>query len=331
MRSRRNFLVVIASVAMLVILGYSVYGLFQPTLYVDTNYIVPHPESYDALQDKLYLIIDKLATALSTSTPLSEDEAKAILEDAPRVAIPGGLTTLPTPGVPGAEEQFNKTANRVTTIAAYLMSALRNGIIPEGMVSQAWIVLEWLLLALDMMTNLEKETSDTLVDPETGLPQLDPGDPLDDDDMFPPLYPFSDIGRVGSSDSNMELVSSVRFPYMRVIWSSLWPPGYLNTNPTENTIVTDAIPLRACVSITKESKGIVPLVVTMKVPIWVKPLFGERSVVGETYVWALWWVPAEFVKTITYCNPSGFGITEDVTQKLILNWAEGHLWWYYVS
>ncbi len=322
----------IASLGMLLVLGYSVYGLFQPSLYIDTGYVIPHPEDYDALEDKLFLIVEKIATALSTDVPLSEDESEAILEDTPRVAIPGGLTALPTPDVPGSEEQFNKTADRVTTLASYLMAALRNGIIPEKKIPKAWKVLEWLLEALDMMTNLRKRTKLLPVDPVTGEPQFpDLGDPLEDDDMFGLLPPFTEIGMAGYSDSSMELVTPVKFPYMRVIWSNFWPPGYLNTEPKESVIVTDAIPLRACVSITKESKGIVPIVVTMKVPIWVKPLFGESSVVGETYVWALWWVPAEFIKTITYCNPSGFGITEDITQKLILNWAEGHLWWYYVN
>ncbi len=318
---------------MLVVLGYGVYGLFQPTRYVDVNRVIPHPEDYDSIEDKFFMIIEMLQEALSDPSSLSEDEADAILEDIPRVALPGGMTVLPTPGVPETQEKFDENADRVTTLASYLMALLMDGAFPENSTDEAWLELEWLLLLLDMMTNLENETSQTPID-ENGRPQFlsfDAQKVLGLDDMFGSGGLFPVMGQAGYGEPQMELVDPIGFPFLRVIWSNLWPPGFIDTKPMEDVIVTDPIPLRACVSITKEKKGIVPVVVTTKVPIWVKPLFGDRSIVGETYVWVLWWVPAEFIKTITYCNPTGSGITQTITQKLILEWAQGHLWWYYVN
>ena len=318
---------------MLVLLGYSVYGLFQPTRYVDVNRVIPHPEDYDSIEDKFFMIIDMLQEALSDPSSLSEDEADAILEDIPRVALPGGMTVLPTPGVPESQEKFDENADRVTTLASYLMAVLMNDALPDNSTEDAWLELEWLLLLLDMMTTLENQTSQTPID-EDGRPDFlnfDLSSILGDNDLFSFGDIFPVMGQAGYGNQQMELVDPIGFPFLRVIWSNFWPPGSIDTKPKEDVIVTDPIPLRACVSITKEKKGIVPVVVTMKVPIWVKPLFGDQSIVGETFVWVLWWVPAEFIKTITYCNPTGFGITQYVTQKLILEWAQGHLWWYYVN
>lgn len=95
--------------------------------------------------------------------------------------------------------------------------------------------------------------------------------------------------------------------------------------PQEQVIVPQPLSKGDCVPIIKETKGIKVVVRPMKIPIWVEPWFARARIIGFTTVWVWEFVPAEFVKTITYCN-DGKDVTKKVDTEIIKERQLMHFW-----
>lgn len=95
----------------------------------------------------------------------------------------------------------------------------------------------------------------------------------------------------------------------------------------EEVIVPDAIGLDECVIILKEIQGVKAVVRKKLIPIWVEPWFARATIVGFQEVWVWEFVPAEFLKTISYCNVGG-AVVQNVDTTVVLERELLHFWSY---
>jgi hypothetical protein len=101
--------------------------------------------------------------------------------------------------------------------------------------------------------------------------------------------------------------------------------GETDSTIQEQVIVPDAIPLDACVVVVKEIQGVKAVVRKVLIPIWVEPWYARAAIVGYKTVWVWEWVPAEFIKSISYCNNGG-SLVQDVEIVTILERELMHFW-----
>lgn len=101
--------------------------------------------------------------------------------------------------------------------------------------------------------------------------------------------------------------------------------GIPQADPKENIIVPEPLASGDCVPIVKETQGVKVVVRPVLIPIWVEPWFARASIVGHHTVWVWEFVPAEYIKTISYCNTGG-DITQDIDQKIVLDRGLMHMW-----
>jgi hypothetical protein len=108
-------------------------------------------------------------------------------------------------------------------------------------------------------------------------------------------------------------------------------PFFLNVpsrEPEEAVILPGTLRKGECAPVVKETRGIQAVVRPTVVPIWVNPWFARATVVGSATVWVLEFVPAEFVKTITYCNVTGAALKQSFSTKIVRDRPEMSLWRY---
>lgn len=75
--------------------------------------------------------------------------------------------------------------------------------------------------------------------------------------------------------------------------------------PNEVVITTGPLADGECSGTIKEFFGIKAVVTAREIPIWVEPWFARARIVGTKTVFALEFVPAEYIKTISVCNNGG--------------------------
>ena len=93
----------------------------------------------------------------------------------------------------------------------------------------------------------------------------------------------------------------------------------------EQVIVPGPIGLDECVVVLKEIQGVKAVVRKVLVPIWVEPWYARATIVGFTEVWVWEFIPAEFLKTISYCNAGGT-VVQDVDIVVVLERELLHFW-----
>ena len=93
----------------------------------------------------------------------------------------------------------------------------------------------------------------------------------------------------------------------------------------EQVIVPGVIALDECVVVLKEIQGVKAVVRKILVPIWVEPWNARATIVGFKVVWIWEFIPAEFLKTISYCNVGG-SVVQDVNIVVVLERALLHFW-----
>lgn len=93
----------------------------------------------------------------------------------------------------------------------------------------------------------------------------------------------------------------------------------------EQVIVSEPIADGECHVILKEIQGIKAIIRPVLIPIWVEPWFARASIVGYRTVWVWEFVPAEFLKTISYCNNAGT-IAQDVEIITVVERQLMHFW-----
>ena len=93
----------------------------------------------------------------------------------------------------------------------------------------------------------------------------------------------------------------------------------------EQVIVPDAIGEGDCVVVLKEIQGVKAVVRRKLIPIWVEPWFARARIVGYRVVWVWEFIPAEFLKTISYCNAGG-SVVQDVNIRVVIERQLLHFW-----
>jgi hypothetical protein len=110
----------------------------------------------------------------------------------------------------------------------------------------------------------------------------------------------------------------------------------LTTSPDEEVILPGVVGPDQCGVVVKEMQGLKAVATPRVIPIWVEPWFARRTLVGFRTIWVWEFVPAEFIKTISFCNvpkdpndPSaGRRIDVQVQTQLILERQLLHFWRY---
>ena len=172
--------------------------------------------------------------------------------------------------------------------------------------------------------NLEVQTMDTTCDvlnPAT-CPQLDRGDEPQ------ATGPGINVGIDKIWDG---WYREIRSPYAVV---NPYPdyPGTMGTNfhtakftPNENIIALEPMANGECSTVIKEIQGVKAIQRPVNIPIWQEPWTSRASIIGWTTVWVVDFVPAEFVKSLNYCNNGGT-IDFDYTIDVIIERELTHFW-----
>ena len=134
-----------------------------------------------------------------------------------------------------------------------------------------------------------------------------------------PIVAFSDGG--GTFDIIEEFAREVRSPFFY---------GIPQLGPQEDIIIPEPLAAGDCVPIVKETRGVKVVVRPVNIPMWVEPWFARAAIVGVETVWVWEFVPAEFVKTISYCNDAGT-ITQAIDMELIRDRPMMHLWKFFAK
>ena len=93
----------------------------------------------------------------------------------------------------------------------------------------------------------------------------------------------------------------------------------------EQVIVPDSLAEGECAVVLKEIQGVKAVVRPVLIPIWVEPWYARATIVGFKTVWIWEFVPAEFLKTISYCNSFGT-LTTNVEIQTVLERQLLHFW-----
>lgn len=93
----------------------------------------------------------------------------------------------------------------------------------------------------------------------------------------------------------------------------------------EQVITPDSVAPGNCVVVTKEIQGVKAVIRPVIIPIWIEPWYARATIVGYETVWVWEFVPAEFLKTINYCNLDGT-LSTQVNVKVVLERQLLHFW-----
>lgn len=96
-------------------------------------------------------------------------------------------------------------------------------------------------------------------------------------------------------------------------------------SPNENIIALDAMAPGECSTIVKEIQGVKSILRPVIIPIWQEPWESRAQIIGYQTIWVVDFVPAEFVKSLNYCNDAGT-ITFDYDINVIIERELLHFW-----
>ncbi len=114
----------------------------------------------------------------------------------------------------------------------------------------------------------------------------------------------------------------IRSPYFSI---TAYPNGFVQN---ENIIVPPGpIAVDECSVVVKEIQGIKSIMRPVQIPIWQEPWTSRANIIGYTTVWVIDFVPAEFVKTLSFCN-NGNGIETTYNINVIIERELLHFWKY---
>ena len=160
--------------------------------------------------------------------------------------------------------------------------------------------------------NLEVQTTQTtcdVLDPAT-CPQLDLGD--EPRAVGPGIT-------VGTDQIWDGWYREIRSPY------AINTQYLTSFGPHENIISLGPIGAGECSTIVKEIQGVKAIQRAVKIPIWQEPWTSRANIIGFNTVWVVDFIPAEFVKSLNYCNNAG---TIDLDYKIdvIIERELTHFW-----
>lgn len=111
----------------------------------------------------------------------------------------------------------------------------------------------------------------------------------------------------------------IRSPYFPIT------PYATSFGPNENIITTGPLAIGECSTVVKEIQGIKAIQRAVVIPIWLEPWTSRATIIAFSTVWVVEFVPAEFVKSLNYCNVGG-SIVFDYEIDVIIERELTHFW-----
>lgn len=270
----------------------------------------PPPPGQDVMSAKLQDAIDEL-----TQNP-NGDEGVYLraVDQAVEVLFMSNLVILPTAGVPEADQsvQMHEQAlqDAIDALGAHVDPNVSTGGTEKSR-EAAWEARNFLQIFQEAADVIGQQTQ--FCDPQdTRQPGCE-------------LLLSDDEAGVDIDQIHEEFSRALRSPFPLI--ESFSPDSSSQINPLANKnlvsariqeaiIVPDAIADGECSIILKEIQGVRALVRKKLIPIWVEPWYARAQIVGFRTVWVIEFVPAEFLKTISYCNVGGT-VVQDVDITIV--------------
>lgn len=306
----------------MVITALAVVVSFATTFFAFSEDTVPQAEgqvTVDAMTEITNQIVTHLATGTGNPQVQLENirQAEHLVFGKPVILITNGV-----PDTIGISADYD-------VMAATLKNALQvcaNGTCFDGEVqAQAKELADRIAYWQETKANLEAQTGDPACDvlnPAT-CPQLD----LADEPQA--IGPGVNVGIDKIWDG---WYREVRSPYAIPNPYPYYPgnTGIIPTTPfapNENIISLGPMAGGECSTIVKEIQGVKAIQRPVIIPIWQEPWTSRASIIGFNTVWVVDFVPAEFVKSLNYCNIGG-SMTFDYTIDVIIERELTHFWKY---
>ena len=261
--------------------------------------------------DSMKLITNQIADTLGNPNMASEvqqvsiDEASNLLYGRPIFLITSGESLEST------TQQSRIYDDMMNTINNALLNCVYETCNDPKVQANAKKLLDMNYNTLEIKQVLETRTGDDACDvhnPDKCPFVNDPDEPL--------IVPNTG-GTIGTDKIWKGFAREIRSPF------------FINapfTTPQENIMVLEGLWKGECTAIVKEIQGVKVIVRPTFEPIWQEPWYARAKMIGWQVVWVLEFIPAEFVKTISYCNVDGKSITMDYDIDIIVERELTHFW-----
>lgn len=256
------------------------------------------------------------AVAIMTDPDRGEELHLRAIDQGMEAIYMSNLVPLPTAGVDEAGQFFDVFFDLEQQLEAGLRTHVET-VGNDRTTAAALDALNFVQVATEAMQVVGAETA-----------QCDPNNPeecekIADTDMPGGMEIVDDRGRGGppgrEDRAGSHFVRRVRSPFFV-------GHGLTGRDDIPEKVITPGALARGdCAPVVKEAKGIVAIVRPIVVPIWVEPWFARARIVGFRTIWVWEFVPAEFIKTITYCNEGG-EVSKDVHNQVVLERELMHFW-----
>ena len=155
-----------------------------------------------------------------------------------------------------------------------------------------------------------------------GITGANPNAPSDPNNLQSPtnqeLLDANDEGGTVVDDVLGEVFSrQVRSPFFSILFPTVGTP--------QEQVIPFVLEPDEIAVVVKEIQGIKAVVTQRVIPVWVEPWFARARIVGFRTVWVWEFVPAEFIKTLTFRH-TGDSIEVDSQIKVILERQLLHFW-----
>lgn len=198
----------------------------------------------------------------------------------------------------------------MTTINTALDACVTGGCTDPTVAANAKNLLDTNYNMMEIKGNLEIQTADVncnATQPATTCPLLAQGDEPQGPGTFT---------TVGTDKIWTGFYREIRSPFFQHAQF---------TTPQENIIVPSAIANGECSVVVKEIQGIKSIVRPIQIPIWQEPWTSRAQIIGFNTVWVIDFIPAEFVKSLKYCNVNG-SVVFDYDINVIVERELTHFW-----
>ena len=241
----------------------------------------------------------KLSDAIQTLTDQNPSSEKAVLEAVDQVMeslFLSNLVPLPSAGAPEVDPMWGDHQNAIDQAIQALNDHLNNPLIPntEDTSEAAWEARNFLQVFQEAATVIAQQTA--------GCDPVNPVGP--------------GCGLLQAQDEGGAIVDDV-FPGFSAQARSPFFVGAPSRTIQEQVIVPGVVADGECSVVLKEIQGIKTVIRPVLIPIWVEPWFARATIVGFKTVWVWEFVPAEFLKTISFCNSAG-SVSMDVDIVTVL-------------
>jgi hypothetical protein len=265
------------------------------------------------------------AIQMLTKPRLGEEQYMQAIDEAMEAIYTSNLVVLPTFEDPATEQAFQQHRQMAQQAIDALTNHI-NGTTPTNQNPNSQIGTPESKTFAAEARNFIQVAQEAMAEIGTQTAQCNPQNPNSPSCQL--LQQTDEGGDVVDTVLNNLASRNVRSPFF------LLPR--LRGAPDEEVIVPGVVGPDECGVVMKEMQGLKAIVTPKQVPIWVEPWFARRTIVGFRTVWVWEFVPAEFIKTISFCNvptdpmnpAGGREIDVNVETLLVIERQLLHFWRY---